>query len=132
MSNTIDIDIETVLAHYLIAALWSSTHPDTEEPLDDDYDASDIHESALATSRADVEAFIESVGDLDLAEYEAVALQHGRDQMLGHDLWLTRNGHGAGFGTRGAGEVGEQLDRLASAMMGVDFYPGDDGALYLM
>ena len=130
MSDTIDAD--TVLTHYLIAALWSSTHPDTGEPLDDDHEVSYIHESAVETSRADVESFIAAIGDLDLAPYEAVALQFGRDAMIGHDLWLTRNGHGAGFVTRGAGEVGEQLDRLASAMMGVDFYVGDDGAIYLM
>jgi len=133
MSNTIDIDIdiETVLAHYLIAALWSSTHPDTERPLDDDHDASDIHGSAVAASRADVARFVASLDDLDLTPYDE-ATGHPLDEMLGHDLWLTRNGHGVGFWDRGAGPVGLQLTTLAQAMGEVDLYPGDDGALYLM
>lgn len=34
------------------------------------------------------------------------------DELAGHDYWLTRNGHGAGFWDRGLGPVG---DRLADA-----------------
>lgn len=36
--------------------------------------------------------------------------------QAGHDLWLTRNGHGAGFWDRGLGEIGETLTKAANAM----------------
>lgn len=35
------------------------------------------------------------------------------DRQLGHDFWLTRNGHGAGFWDRGLGDVGERLTAAA-------------------
>lgn len=31
------------------------------------------------------------------------------DAQHGHDFWLTRNGHGAGFWDRGYGELGDKL-----------------------
>ena len=31
------------------------------------------------------------------------------ETRAGHDFWLTRNGHGAGFWDRGLGEVGDAL-----------------------
>lgn len=40
-------------------------------------------------------------------------------EQLGHDLWLTRNGHGAGFWSRPGvygGEAAKWLDRIARAM----------------
>ena len=33
--------------------------------------------------------------------------------MLGHDFWLTRNRHGAGFWDRGLGALGETLSKMA-------------------
>ena len=36
--------------------------------------------------------------------------------QLGHDLWLTRNGHGAGFWDRGLGELGERLSEAARSL----------------
>lgn len=50
--------------------------------------------------------------------------------QLGHDLWLTRNGHGSGFWDRKLGEVGERLTVAAKAMGECDVYEGDDGKLY--
>ena len=33
--------------------------------------------------------------------------------QVGHDFWLTRNGHGAGFWDRGLGEIGDRLTKAA-------------------
>lgn len=49
----------------------------------------------------------------------------------GHDFWLTRNGHGAGFWDRGAGRIGDTLSSACKIYGGVDLYRGDDGLLYL-
>jgi len=34
-------------------------------------------------------------------------------EQAGHDFWLTRQGHGAGFWDRGLGIIGEQLTRAS-------------------
>ena len=48
-------------------------------------------------------------------------------EALGHDFWLTRNGHGAGFWDRGLGELGDRLTGLAKPYGTVDLYITDDG-----
>ena len=50
---------------------------------------------------------------------------------VGHDLWLTRNGHGAGFWDGDyADDVGEALTKISEAMGEIDLYVGDDGKIY--
>lgn len=41
------------------------------------------------------------------------ALSEMGESQAGHDLWLTRNGHGAGFWARGLGSMGESLTQAA-------------------
>jgi hypothetical protein len=50
---------------------------------------------------------------------------------VGHDLWLTRNGHGAGFWDRGLGDVGDKLTAIAKRMGSKSLYVGDDGKIYI-
>ena len=50
--------------------------------------------------------------------------------FAGHDFWLTRNGHGAGFWDRGLGEVGDRLSNACKAFGSYDLYIGDDGKIY--
>lgn len=86
--NLSGLDIFTTA--YIEAALWSSTDNADEtggEPLDLNYSISDIAPETLAEMVADCADFQASFG-----EYIA------RDLLrAGHDFWLTRNGHGAGF-----------------------------------
>lgn len=93
---------------YVDTALWSSTDENG-----DPFDLSQRHElsaAALATMREDVTSFLESCwGDLDLD------LSPIEPEQIGHDFWLTRNGHGAGFWDRGLGELGDRLTALAKA-----------------
>ena len=49
--------------------------------------------------------------------------------QAGHDYWLTRNGHGAGFWDRGLGEIGDVLTK-ACEYTEVHAYLGDDGLIY--
>ena len=51
-------------------------------------------------------------------------------EQAGHDFWLTRNGHGAGFWDRGLGALGERLTAAAHAFGQVDLYTGDDNMIY--
>jgi len=53
--------------------------------------------------------------------------------QAGHDLWLTRNGHGAGFWDRDLGEAGDKLTELSKEMGELTLLQGDgDGKLYFM
>lgn len=49
------------------------------------------------------------------------------DEDAGHDLWLTRNGHGVGFWDRGAKDVGDRLTEAAHALGSRSTYINDDG-----
>lgn len=55
------------------------------------------------------------------AAYSDPRFQFGVTQS-GHDFFLTRNGHGAGFWDRGLGEVGDTLTKAAKVYGSVDPY----------
>lgn len=118
---------------YLEAALWASTDDDGE-PLDDGRDLDDFAPAAIARAIADCAAFLDIAHPLDLRDYRADRAHDPADgtvdDYMGHDLWLTRNGHGAGFWDRGLGFVGERLTECARVMGSCDCYVGDDGQVY--
>jgi hypothetical protein len=123
------------LRAYIVCALWSSTGPEEEpyacESLDDIFSADDLAPECLESMRADCDDFIAS-NEADLIAYclEMRSEQWSGEERAGHDFWLTRNGHGAGFWDRGLGDLGERLADAASVYGGVDLYPGDDGLIY--
>jgi len=45
---------------------------------------------------------------------------------IGHNLWLSRNGHGTGFWDRGWGDVGDKLHEIAKAMGPRSIYAEND------
>lgn len=51
--------------------------------------------------------------------------------QAGHDFWLTRNRHGAGFWDKDLGELGSKLTDAAHDCGGCDAYRGDDGKVYI-
>jgi hypothetical protein len=116
--------VENTYDAYLECALWS-TNDDEGEPLDSNYGIDHLTAEASAQMLSDVYAFLTSMweADVDLSALEP--------SQIGHDLWLTRNGHGAGFWDRGLGELGDTLTAAAQAMGTCDLYVGDDGALYV-
>lgn len=111
---------------YIACALWSSVGED-EAPLDDTFSVSDVTGETLDAMRGDVAAFLAELS-ADGVDWQPAM---GAEQ-LGHDLWLTRNHHGAGFWDRGLGDLGDDLTRRAQAMGSSDLHVGDDGDLYVM
>lgn len=65
---------------------------------------------------------------------EAYAREGYSEERAGHDYWLTRNGHGAGFWDRSELDEGSLGDKLSDACryQPVSLYKGDDGYLYIM
>ena len=113
---------------YITCAVWSSTDESDEqggEPLDKNYDASDLAPETLAKMIADCAAFQET-NRKDLLPWS--------DEQAGHDFWLTRNRHGAGFWDRGkqydANGNAERLTNASHVFGEVYLYVGDDGRIY--
>lgn len=117
----------SIVGGYLNCALWSSMDEDGEF-LDFSYDTWDIEPSERAKAQADCEDFVLQAKEVGID----LSLIGMSPQGIGHDLWLTRNRHGAGFWDRGLGLVGERLSDIARLMGTVDIYVGDDGRLYFM
>ena len=109
---------------YIEAALWSSTDNFDESggsPLDCNYGIEDIAPETLASILEDCKAF-----QLDHADDIG-----GNLEQAGHDFWLTRNHHGAGFWDGDwPDDVGERLTEASHVYGNVDLYVGDDGLIY--
>lgn len=107
---------------YIECALWSSTDDDGE-PLDGLYSVDDISPECMATMAADCAGFQTSFAEL-------LAKAGLSDEQAGHDFWLTRNGHGAGFWDCGLGAIGDELTKMSKPYGSCDLYVGDDGLIY--
>lgn len=109
-----------VMAGYLEAIQFTEMHSDNEEL--EHRTADDLSAEALAGISYDIVWFLFNNADL-VTEY----MLHGQTaDQLGHDLWLTRNHHGAGFWDRGLGDLGDKLTEAAHAMGESYICLGDD------
>lgn len=130
---------------YAIAALWSSTDESNErggEPMDENYTVFDIAPETLEEMIEDCAKFQKDNAELLEQAYDQRIAEDPRrrgggagpgdydSEAAGHDFWLTRNGHGAGFWDRNLGEVGDKLAEAARAWGNYDLYIGDDGQVY--
>jgi len=111
---------------YIECALWSSNDESDESggsPLEDNYSIEDIAPETLQSMIEDCRGFQEEASE----ELAASGLD---DQRAGHDFWLTRNRHGAGFWDEGIGQVGKTLTDMAHAYGECNLYVGDDGQIH--
>lgn len=109
---------------YVECMLWS-TLDDDGDPLDDNYDESDLAEETKIQATEDILDFIE------LCRVEGIDWSNDwTPEQFGHDFWLTRNGHGVGFWARDKGEIGDKLADLARTYGSCDPYVGDGGLIY--
>src|SRR4051812_48453246 len=109
------MELDAFTRAYIECALWSSTDNSTPQgghPLEDNYGVDDIAPETLARIVEDCAAFQRD--NAALLEKAYAKLSYGGcgytgEEYAGHDFWLTRNHHGAGFWDRGLGWVGRQL-----------------------
>ena len=124
------MNVDAFLNGYVECALWSSTDESNEaggEPFDANYSNEDVAPETLARMREDCVDFIRAnYADL----IEATVRDDYSDGRAGHDFWLTRNHHGAGYWDRGLGDVGERLTRASHAYGECDLYLGDDKLIH--
>jgi hypothetical protein len=128
----IDIDtLDSFTRGYIGAALWLLTDDDALD-LDSEYSEEDLADETLAKIVADCKKFQEQAGDLITRENLERMPDDDYRSTFGHDFWLTRNGHGAGFWDGDYAEpAGTELDKLSKSFGEIDLYVGDDGKLYL-
>lgn len=115
---------------YIECALWSSTD-DKGEPLDREHSPDDIDPATLQGMISDCQDFQES--NRELLERAYALYTHSpewsHESQAGHDFWLTRNGHGAGFWDRGLGAVGQELTQAAK-IYGSVYLSAYEGKVY--
>jgi hypothetical protein len=123
-------NLEQFLNAYIQAALWLC-NDDNDDPLGINFSEDDIAPESQDAMRADCAAFIADNEALLQAAYASGGYDAG---SAGHDYWLTRCGHGAGFWDRGLGDIGEKLsaacDWKAKHGGNRELYVGDDGKIY--
>ena len=120
------IDLDAFVRAYIAAAYFTDTGEDDQPPTD-----AELSNEARAAALEDCRAFARAAHPL---LREAVSRAGYDSARAGHDFWLTRNGHGAGFWDRtelDADELGDRLTVLAKEFGDVDLYQGDDQLLYL-
>lgn len=110
-------EIVEILNGYLEAALWSE-----EDRIGEANIESDISDDAKIDAYIEIKKFVNQAGDL---------LNNIEPSQIGHDIWLTRSGHGAGFWDRGLGEIGDKLSDIASDMGEKSLFWGEDGKIHI-
>ena len=100
-----------ILKAFLEAALWSTPLPEDFQDMGDNYD------SAYGIYDFSKEAILKALDHINKFKILAVDLLDGMiESQVGHDLWLTTQGHGAGFWDRGLGKIGEELTEICKSM----------------
>ena len=138
--------LDDMVAGYVTCALWAGQDwslvndedpdaPVNPVPWDDNYGPEDLSEDAWKTIRDMCRDFVTYVEENIGPDALDTWVSYGESwERIGHDFYLTRNGHGAGFWDRwfDGGEretMGNGLADAARTWGESDFYVGDDGKL---
>ena len=135
--------LDEFFENYIEAALWSTNDESDEsggDPLDDNYDDTDIDPGTLASLKLECEAFLIEAEPLILEAEELIErgewkLPDGSNYSVvayaGHDFWLTRNEHGCGYWDGDwPDKIGEALTALSEKFDVINLCVGDDGKIY--
>jgi len=122
LRSDMPLDEDKMIKQYLRTILWAE-NDDGGEPLDKNYNVTNFSDEALQKAKEDCIVFIQKAGEL------LEGLDMGN---IGHDFWLTRNGHGAGFWDGDYPEdIGNKLTDISHEFGESNAYVGDDGKIYL-
>jgi hypothetical protein len=124
-------DLDGFVTAYLEAAEWLLPEENEESGDPDPSDAEGFSAEAIAKAIEDCRDFRRLAGK----DYRNAIRRVGySEEQAGHDFWLTRNGHGAGFWDRGALDargLGDALSDHAKTFGTSDVYIGDDMRIHL-
>jgi hypothetical protein len=127
-------DLDEFTKSYIEAALWSTNDESDQsggEPLDKNYGRENIAPETLKAMAQDCLRFQQENAE-DLAQYDLGHSEWSAAEQGGHDFWLSRNGHGAGFFDRDSlpEDVRDRLQDVARRWGEVNLYVGDDGLIH--
>lgn len=126
MPVSVTAETDEFIASYIEAALWSTTDESREDGgdcLDLNYVKDDIDPAGRAQIWSECRHFLEAMRPYI----------NGCVAQAGHDFWLTRNGHGAGFWDRPelyGKKNAEILTACCKAVGPRDLVVGDDKRLH--
>ena len=119
--------LDEVVNAYIEALLWATNDdslPDGGEPMNVNYSREDMSEQAMVSIHKDCRNFLNTSGVAEMVKDDF--------RRAGHDFFLTRHGHGAGFwdGDWPEGD-GEYLTEVSKNALETYPYIGDDGLVYI-
>jgi len=115
--------IDKFTAAYIECALWCGVFDGDDGDADYSRTLEDLSPDTLAS-------MVEDCADFQNSAHELLE-RSGQDcEQSGHDFWLTRNHHGAGFWDRGLGDIGDRLTEAAKNYGSCELYLGDDGKVW--
>lgn len=106
------LDRNKIRHHFLHCALWT-------EELDGKYDLEDFMPSAIEKADKIIADFLIKAPENALAHY-VNHFDTYTESQFGHDLWLSINGHGAGFFDHSLGGHEDVLQQVCRDMRDVD------------
>lgn len=128
-------DIAVIVRHALVALLWSEgeEYDESGEDVigmwDETYDESDATPELRLAIACDLSGLVMVDDDETACRYRDAAHAYVEKlslEQFGHDMTLTRNGHGAGFWDRGAGEIGAVLTEWAHGLGTLNIFHGSE------
>ena len=113
---------------YIEAMFWTECNEDNEELASCTFH--DLAPPALAKVIEECTAF-QNANEEPLEACYAHETVDYDDERAGHDFWLTRNGHGAGFWCRDLGDDGDKLTAACKACGECYVHLGDDEKVHI-
>lgn len=111
---------------YVECALWCGVWDEESDDFSGSASITDLTDDALGTLVHDAADF-EAANRMHLDAANEMGYD---DEQLGHDFWLTRNRHGAGFWDRGLGDLGAILTDKAHSYGEAGLYLGANGTIH--
>lgn len=100
---TTQVALKAITSQFLDTAAWADG--------EDDYSSTQWSDEAQAEALEICTEFVNKAGGLEGELLEQLAWDD-----IGHNLWLSKQGHGTGFWDRGWGECGDKLHEIAKSM----------------
>lgn len=128
---------------YMASALWTGAQVEDEDAdAKNDGTYGDLSADAITKLCEQAEEFVRANVGLLIRHAIVTATTYPADYssdvtgyaeraagQAGHDFWLTRNGHGAGFWDRGLGGLGDQLTEACRPYGEVSLWVAEDDAI---
>lgn len=111
--KTIELEycVDSIVDDMLETALWATTDYD-DDCLDSKYEVTDISSEFASTCRQVVSEFMKK-------SHHLISQEEYEEENVGHNLWLTIHGHGAGFWD-GDFKYGDKISEICRNIEGLE------------